>query len=176
MSTDEIAEKNNILINISKITDNQFYFIAGSVFVSLYLTQLLLNLRWEWLDNLQNDEVYRQLTGFLLFAYVLLQGRLGFKRLQNTSSSIVTLFYSHKIQGVFGPVIFYIHSIEAGFAYQLILTFAFLGNCVVGYLSPQVLLIKNRLYLIGWTILHVGLAILTFLLMFFHMFVVYYYS
>ena len=163
-------------IKVPKLTNNHIYFLAGFTLITLYLIQLLLNLRWEWLDNLQRDEVYRQLTGFLLFAYVLMQGRLGLKRLRKPDTSFSALFYSHKIQGVFGPVVFYIHSIDAGFAYQLILTFVFLGNCVVGYISPQAIPIKNKLYVLSWTVLHVGLAIMTFILMFFHMFIVYYYS
>lgn len=163
-------------IYLPKVTNNKIYFLLGSTLIMLYMMQLTLNLRWEWLDNLQQGEIYRQFTGFLLFAYVLMQGRLGLKRLRRPSSSISTLFYSHKIQGVFGPIVFYIHSIDAGFAYQLLLTVVFLGNCVVGYLSPQAIPIKNKLYVIAWTVLHIGLAILTFVLMFFHMYVVYYYS
>lgn len=170
-----IIERYGVL-NLPKLTDNQIYFITGVALVTLYLTQLLLNLRWEWLDNLQSDELYRQVTGFLLFAYLLMQGRLGLKRFRKSETSFSALFYSHKIQGIFGPILFYIHSIDAGFAYQVVLTSVFLGNCVVGYLSPQAIPIKNKFYILSWTILHVGLAIATFMLMFFHMYVVYYYS
>lgn len=176
MASDGIVVRNSAFNNLPKLTDNHIYFLTGLSLIALYLTQLLLNLRWEWLGNLQSDEIYRQFTGFLLFAYVFMQGRLGLKRIRKSATSVSALFYSHKTQGVFGPVVFYIHSIDAGFAYQLILTFVFLGNCVVGYISPQAIPIRNKLYVLSWTVLHVGLAIMTFILMFFHMFIVYYYS
>ena len=159
-----------------KLTNNQTYLLAGASFIALYMAQFILGLRWEWLDNIQSNEVYRQITGFLLLAYVLMQGQLGLRRLNKSSSSYRAVLGSHKIQGVFGPVLFYVHSIDIGFAYQIVLTFAFLGNCIVGYLSPQAIPLKNKMYILSWTIIHIGLAILTLILMIFHIFIVYYYS
>lgn len=176
MQLEETVEQHTTFSDFSPFSNNSIYLLSGFTLLLLYLIQLVLNLRWEWLDSLQSDELYKQFTGFLLFTYVLMQGRLGLQRLRRSSERISTLFNYHKIQGVFGPLVFYIHSIDIGFAYQVVLTFAFLGNCIVGYLSPQAIPIKNKVYVLGWTILHIGLAIMTFVLMFFHVFVVYYYS
>ena len=155
---------------------NQAYLVLGMSLVTLFTAQLLLGLRWEWLVQLQADEVYRQITGYLLLAYILLQSRLGIKRLCQHLNSLRKEFDSHKIQGVFAPVLFYIHSTEVGFAYQMFFAFVFLGNCIVGYMNPHALKCGNRLYLMSWTITHISLAILTLALMSFHIFVVYTYS
>lgn len=171
-----ITERNVLFNKISKLSDNQIYLIAGTSLLALYFTQLNLNLRWIWLDNLQSGEVYQQITGFLLLAYVIMQGRLGYQRLSNPNKSFRSLLANHKIYGVFGPALFYVHSMDVGFAYQVVLTFVFLGNSLLGYLSPQAIKFRMKWYTLSWTILHIGLAILTLALMLFHIFVVYYYS
>ena len=164
------------IANNKHINNNQLYLMLGIGLLALYSAQLMLELRWEWLASLQQGEFYRQLTGYLLLAYVLMQGRLGLQRLGRQSQQLKKEFELHKIQGVLGPVVFYIHSIEIGYAYQTLLAFVFLGNCIIGYLSPHALQWRHRLYLYSWTIVHISLAILTLVLMLFHIYVVYTYS
>lgn len=176
MLLNSIAMRNIRFYKIADLTDNFIYLLVGFFLLALYFTQLNFNLRWIWLDNLQRGEVYQQVTGFLLLAYVILQGRLGFQRLRKPTIPFSSVLKSHKIHGVFAPVLFYIHSMDVGFAYQVVLTFVFLGNILVGYLSPQVIKLRRKWYILSWTILHVGLAILTLVLMLFHIYVVYYYS
>jgi len=171
-----ITEQNNPPYKAMGLSDNHSYLLMGSFFLALYFTQLNLSLRWGWLDNLQHGEVYQQITGFLLLAYVIMQGRLGIHRLSKPNMPFRSLLANHKIQGVLGPVLFYVHSMDIGFAYQVVLTFVFLGNSLVGYLSPQAIKLRMKWYILSWTILHIGLAILTLVLMLFHIYVVYYYS
>lgn len=163
-------------LRFKNLSENQFYLLMGALMLVLYFTQLNLNLRCLWLDALQNDEVYQQVTGFLLLAYVIIQGRLGFQRLNKKNVAVASILKSHKIHGVFGPILFYIHSMDVGFAYQVVLTFVFLGNSLVGYLNPQAIKLREKWYILSWTILHISLAILTLILMLFHIYVVYYYS
>jgi len=155
---------------------DQTYLLLGTSLLMLFMAQLLLELRWTWLAQLQQGEFYRQFTGYLLLAYVLLQSRLGIKRMRNRVTNLRKEFQLHKLQGLLGPIIFYIHSIEVGYAYQMLLAFAFLGNCIVGYLSPHALPWRNQIYLISWTAIHISLAMLTLILLLFHIFVVYNYS
>jgi len=162
--------------NLTSLKDNHVYLLTGSLLLALYFIQLNMNWRWVWLDNLQADEVYQQVTGFILLAYVILQGRLGYQRLRYPTKPFAPLLKNHKLHGVFGPLLFYVHSMDIGFAYQVVLTFVFLGNSLVGYLSPQALKVRRQWYVLSWTILHVSLALLTLALMFFHIYVVYYYS
>ena len=169
------ASENVSSNNFQRLLDSKFYLIIGFSFLLMYLLQVVLNLRWEWLDAVQSGEFYRQFTGFLLLAYVLMQSKLGMSRIRESKSLYKDLYRQHRLQGVFGPVILYIHSIDIGFAYQTVLTFIFLGNTLVGYLSPQSIAIRNKIYALSWTILHISLAILTLILIFFDMFIVYYY-
>jgi len=158
------------------LNTDQSYLLLGMGLLALFAAQLLLQLRWSWLAELQAGEFYRQFTGYLLLAYVLLQSRLGYKRNLQRHNRLRKEFDIHKIQGVFGPVVFYIHSIEVGYAYQMLLAFIFLGNCIIGYLNPHALNWRSQAYLISWTVVHISLAILTLGLMLFHIFVVYRYS
>lgn len=143
MFLNNISEQNFYSKKISMLTDNHIYLITGTFLLALYFTQLNLNLRWIWLDNLQSGEVYQQITGFLLLAYVIMQGRLGFQRLNKPSMPFRPLLANHKIHGVFAPILFYVHSMDVGFAYQVVLTFVFLGNSLVGYLSPQAIKLRK---------------------------------
>ena len=167
---------NSRLFSLSSVKENHLYLLVGSLLLAMYFIQLNLNMRWIWLDNLQADEVYQQVTGFILLAYVILQGRLGYQRLRYPKKPFAPLLKSHKLHGLFGPVLFYVHSMDVGFAYQVVLTFVFLGNSLVGYLSPQALKVRVQWYVLSWTIVHVSLALLTLALMLFHIYVVYYYS
>ena len=144
--------------------------------LTLYFIQLNLNLRWLWLDNLQGNEIYQQVTGFMLLAYVIFQARLGYQRLRYPKKPFAVILKNHKLHGVFGPVLFYVHSMDIGFAYQVVLTFVFLGNSLLGYLNPQAIRVRVRWYVYSWVFIHVSLAILTLVLMLFHIYVVYYYS
>ncbi|MDH5407936.1 MAG: hypothetical protein OEY00_04945 [Gammaproteobacteria bacterium] len=173
--TGNLANKNISSLIVSS-NPNVTYLVWGMSLLALFAAQLLLGLRWEWLAQLQQGEVYRQFTGYLLLSYVLIQARLGLKRVKNQTTNLVKEFDMHKIQGVFGPLVFYIHSIEVGYAYQLLLAIVFLGNCIIGYFSPHALQWKNKVYLLSWTITHVSLAVLTLFLMIFHIYVVYQYS
>lgn len=159
-----------------KLDTNQTYLLLGMTMLALFSAQLLLELRWEWLAQLQEGEVYRQFTGYLLLAYMLLQSRLGLKRVRNQARNLAKEFDTHKIQGILGPVVFYIHSIEVGYAYQMVLAFVFLGNCIIGYFSPHTIQWRSKVYLLSWTITHISLAIMCMVLMIFHIFVVYNYS
>ena len=176
MHINNVKERKTLIVRFSQLTENHGYSLAGTLLIVLYLTQLTFNLRWNWLDNLQSGEVYQQFTGFLLLTYVLMQGRLGLHRFRKQSIKYQTLLEQHKSQGILGPIIFYIHSIDIGFAYQTVLVVVFLANIMVGYLNPQSIAIRNKLYTMSWTILHVGLAMLTLSLMIFHIYIVYYYS
>lgn len=176
MFSNNITERNFRINKISNLSDNHIYLFVGVFLLVMYFTQLNLNLRWVWLDELQRNEIYQQITGFMLLAYVIMQGRLGFQRLTKPNIPFRSLLANHKIYGVFGPALFYVHSMDVGFAYQVVLTFVFLGNSLLGYLSPQAIKLRVKWYTLSWTILHIGLAILTLALMLFHIFVVYYYS
>ena len=161
---------------INQSNPNIAYLWVGSLLTGMFLLQWFFQLQWSWLSNLQHDEVYRQFTGYLLLVYVAMQARLGIKRTRNRATNLRREFDTHKIQGALGPLVFYFHSMEIGYAYQMVLTVVFLGNCLIGYLSPQIVSWRHKFYISIWTIVHVSLAIITIVLMLFHIVIVYQYS
>ena len=152
------------------------YALIGGLLIFLFAMQAMLNLQWRWLAEIQKIESYRQVTGYLLFIYFGLQLRLGFVRARKRTVGLRREFDLHKWQGMFGPVLFYIHSIHIGYAYQALLTAAFLGNCLIGYLGPHTLPWRHKWYLSGWVMAHVCLAMLALGLMLLHMKIVYQFS
>jgi len=150
------------------------YLIIGSILVLLYIMQLMLSVKFEALYELQSNIIYKQVTGYLLIIYILYQFKLAKER-KNTK--LIRYHFSlHKIQGIFAPLVLYIHSMEMGYAYQVLLSCLFLTNCVIGLLSPQQLKIKNAGYVSSWLIIHVSIAMLIVGLVGYHLFITYWYS
>ena len=154
--------------------NSRLYLIIGLFLLLLYIIQLVFNYKFEALYELQSDNVYKQVTGFLLLIYILYQFKLAKER-KNTHT-LRYVFSMHKIQGVFAPLVLYVHSMEMGYAYQTLLSFLFLCNCLIGLLSPQQLKIKNNSYINSWLIMHVTFAIIIMGLVGYHLFISYWYS
>ena len=67
------------------------------------------------------------------------------------------------------------HSVETGFGYLAVLSWIFLGNLLVGVVSPLGVRINNRYYAASWGTLHVTLAAVTTILALFHAYIAVYY-
>ncbi len=162
----------------SKISDFNInsvaFLVIGFTLLSLYITQLIWGYRFEFLYELQHNNYYKQITGYLLLLYVLYQFRLA--KARNNVNQIRYHCSLHKIQGVAAPLVLYIHSMELGYAYQVLLSCLFLFNCFVGLLSPQQLKVRNLVYVNSWLILHVSIAILVVGLVLYHLFITYWYA
>ncbi|MFV1982861.1 MAG: hypothetical protein ACC657_04910 [Thiohalomonadales bacterium] len=150
------------------------YVIIGLIILILYITQLTMDEKFDVLSNFQNNYTYKQVTGYLLLIYVMYQFRLA-KARKNTKL-IRYHCCVHKIQGLFAPLVLYVHSMELGYAYQVLLSSLFLTNCLIGLLSPQQLKIAKVSYVNSWLIVHVAIAILIVGLSFYHIFITYWYS
>ena len=124
----------------------------------------------------QQDEVYKQITGFLLFAYMLLQWRLALVRTRGHNTLSSRILQTHIWLGVFTPCVLFVHAAQTGHGYQALLLSLFFGNVVLGLLSPKMIKVRHKNYVLGWLIAHVGLAVLVVLLLFYHLYVVYFYS
>jgi len=144
------------------------------ILLALFIFQYVFSLSPQWLLSLQTSDVYKQITGFMLFAYVYYQWHLAFihlNKLQPTQAQRKT----HRIVGAIAPLIYYIHSVELGYAYQTILSSAFLANCFVGSINPQVVRIKSSRYYGLWIFCHITLAVMVVVLLFYHLYVTYTY-
>jgi hypothetical protein len=153
------------------------YLITGLVFFLLYILQEVLNIRWQYLNALQLEETFKRWSGLCLLIFIMLQWSLTIfrikKHLEPHAPSIMNV---HKWMGSFSPLIFYIHSMEFGFAYLFLLSIAFFSNVLLGFLHVDVIKTKAYWYFQGWMIAHVAFSLLITLLALFHIWIVFYYT
>jgi len=148
--------------------------LTSFILLALFFLQYIFDLSPQWLMSLQKQDVYKQITGFGLFAYVYYQWHLAFIHL-NKHQPTEAQRKTHRIVGAVAPLIYYIHSTELGYAYQSLLSSAFLTNCLIGSINPQFVRIKSRRYYSVWVLSHVGLAVMVVVLLFYHLYVTYTY-
>ncbi|KPJ95509.1 MAG: hypothetical protein AMJ53_02590 [Gammaproteobacteria bacterium SG8_11] len=148
----------------------------GVLFVGLYLLELLQGPTIEPLFQLQQQDVYRQITGFLLMVYVLFQWRLAWRRMGRRKIDHKRELNLHMWLGVFTPLVLYVHSSQMGYGYQALFLGVFLTNVLVGLCSPALLKIRHKSYVVYWLVLHSGLAVLVPVLLTYHLYVIYFYD
>ena len=99
------------------------YVTVGCTLLILYLGQEFLDIRWEYLDELQSGETYKRYSGFVLGGFMLLQWSLTVVKVVNRWSEHSYLFTQiHKWMGAISPLIFYFHAMRFGFAYLFFLS------------------------------------------------------
>jgi len=148
--------------------------IIGILLLALFFLQYVFNLSPPWLLSLQKLDAYKQITGFVLFVYVYCQWRLAFCHMNKQRPTQVQR-NTHRVYGAIAPLLYYIHSVELGYAYQSLLSLAFLGNCLIGSINPQVLRIRSKQYYTIWVFTHIGLAVMVVTLLIYHLYVTYTY-
>jgi hypothetical protein len=82
----------------------------------------------------------------------------------------------HKWLGALSPLFFYIHSMDLGYGYLLLLSYVFLTNALLGYINLDVVKNNSELLFKGWMIVHVALSLIVTFLLFFHISMVFYYK
>ena len=158
-------------MKISKI-----YFIWGLVLLVAFFIQDAFEIRWQWLQQLQTDETYKRLSGFILAIYLAEQWYLSLMRIWGQSKKARSNYKLHQQLGVLSPLFFYIHSVRIGYAYLFLLSLVYFSNATVGLFNPVFLEIRHRKFSFYWMIAHVSLSLLTVILMFFHIYIVFYYE
>jgi methionine sulfoxide reductase heme-binding subunit len=155
---------------------NRAFLILGLLLMTAFFLQDVFNLRWNWLLELQSDEAYKRFSGLFLAAYIAEQWCLSLARIGEAQKRLRLIYKIHQEFGVFAPVFFYIHSMRIGYAYLCFLSLIFFSNILIGLLNPASLDIRNKKVSYYWMVSHVSLAVLTVILMFFHIFIVFYYE
>jgi hypothetical protein len=158
-------------MNITKST------CIGLVLFSLFFIQFFLDLKWGWLFNMQQDEIYKRWSGLALALFIVFQWMLTFsrviKKLKKHSIKITEL---HKWLGALSPLFFYVHSMSMGYGYLALLAYVFLANTLIGYFNLDVIKSTSETLFKGWMIAHVAFSIIVTILMVFHIGVVFYYK
>ena len=155
---------------------SKVYFIWGLVLLVAFFIQDAFEIRWQWLQQLQTDETYKRLSGLALATYLAEQWYLSLMRIWGLSKKARANYKVHQQLGVLSPLFFYIHSLRIGYAYLFLLGLVYFSNATVGLFNPVFLGIKHKKFSFSWMNVHVCLSLLTVILIFFHIYIVFYYE
>lgn len=153
------------------------YAVIGYLLLAAFLLQEVMDIRWEYLRQFQQEEGYRRWSGVFLAVFLLFQWMLTLVRSVRRWEPSTLLFLNiHKWAGALSPLAFYIHSMKLGFAYLFVLSTVFFSNHLLGLVNTDLLKMRTDWYMQGWMILHVAFSLLISLLMVFHIWIVFYYE
>jgi len=151
--------------------------ILGIVLLFLYFLQFFFKLKWNWLFQLQLGEMFNRWSGLALAIIIAFQWLLTLTRVSKRFRKFaIKMNLIHKWLGALSPLFFYIHSMELGYGYLLLLSYMFFSNALLGYLNLDVIKNNSDVLFKGWMITHVALSIIITVLMFFHITMVFYYK
>jgi len=151
--------------------------ILGLVLLLLFFLQFFLKLQWNWLFELQQQEMYKRWSGLGLAIFITFQWLLTLTRIiKRFRKYAIKMNLIHKWLGAISPLLFYIHSMGLGYGYLLLLSYIFFSNTLLGYLNLDVIKNNSDLLFKGWMIAHVAFSIIITILMFFHITMVFYYK
>jgi len=148
----------------------------GIFLFALLIAQYIIPIQWQQLAELQSIELYKQLTGFAIFCFIMLQWRLAHLRTENRTKEARENLNTHQWLGVLAPVLVFIHSTQTGHEHQTALLFLFIATVFTGLFSFHTIKIRKQWFIFGWTIFHITFATATIALLSFHIYVVFWYS
>jgi len=82
------------------------YFWLGLLLFAAFAIQEFGNFNWPWLAKLQANDVYKQISGFILAGYLLHQWRCSILRNEGLTQKAARLLNQHKMLGGFSACIF----------------------------------------------------------------------
>ena len=157
---------------------NQKYItIIGLTLFCSYILQDMLDFKFLYLENLQDQEMYKRWSGLGLALFILFQWFLTFTRvIPKLRKHSIKLTNIHKWIGAFSPLLFYIHTTNYGYGYLALLSYIFLSNMLLGTINLDVIKSQKEWIFKSWMIVHVGLSMFITGLMFLHIGTVFYYK
>jgi len=150
----------------------------GLILLGLYFVQYFYTLKFDFLENLQNDSTYRHWSGLVLFLLILHQWLLPLYRVvydmkEDVLEKKVNI---HNWVGVVSPLVFFLHSANPGFGLLIILTVIFFINYSFGLLNLIDSLKQHvRILRIGIAF-HILFSVTLLMLTFLHIWLVFYYN
>ena len=151
--------------------------LAGLALVAAYLAQDFLGLHWRWLAAMQTEDWFKYVTGAGLVLYLGWLWSLFARRVSGLRGrDLNRTMRRHEQSAALAPALLYLHTVQLGYGYLLVLSAVFLTAVAVGTASPVALGIRSRVYLAGWLIAHVMLAALVTLLALYHGYIALYYK
>ncbi|WP_370476609.1 hypothetical protein [Tamlana flava] len=151
--------------------------LIGLALLSAFFLQFFLTLQWDWLFELQQDEMYKRWSGLALAIFIIFQWVLTLTRvIKKFRKNAMSMQSIHKWLGAISPLLFYIHSMSLGYGYLLLLSYIFFSNTLLGYFNLDVVKSKSDALFKGWMVSHVALSIIVSIMLVFHVTMVFYYK
>lgn len=169
-----IPVNNNIKQSLNLKSKLPIYI--GLFLICNYLIQDYFDWQLESLYQLQQDFIYKQISGIVFLGLILFQWRLYYRRSTKNTNSIQNIFFSHRFYGAITPLFLYMHSMEIGYALQAMLSICFISCVLSGLFSPNTWGIRAKYYINTWLVFHVMSASCMLGLTVFHVYIVYWYG
>lgn len=152
------------------------YFYLGLALLIAFFVQEIHPWRWHWLTGLQDNDVYKQLSGFVLVAFIIHQWHCSILRNKGLMREAGRILHRHKSIGSFAPLFFYAHSQTLGFAYLQVLSLVYFAIFLSGLFNFETTHIHKSWYQLIWITVHIGLSTALLFLMSYHIFISYAYQ
>ncbi|VAW86563.1 hypothetical protein MNBD_GAMMA16-1870 [hydrothermal vent metagenome] len=151
-------------------------FVIGLLLMAMLVSQYFYPVTFSELNNLQSNELYRQLSGFAILLFTLHQWRLTHHRNTKQNGKIKQSLQTHQWVGIVAPILIYLHTVETGYAYQTALLFSYIALITIGLCNYHVIKVRKKWYVNSWLALHISLATLSLTLISYHIYIVYTYT
>ena len=168
-----VAVEQNALLNAAR---RKPHMAVGVLLYITYFILLTFNPQLPLLTELHANELFKQLSGFVLLFFVLGQWWLGYLRMTGRQLEAAKHIPMHKWLGVFAPLILLIHTVEFGYAFQSVLLIVFVGTSLVGLVSFHDVRVRKPWFAKAWTVAHVSMAVALPVLILYHVYITYTYS
>ena len=152
------------------------YFFLGLTLLAAFALQQISHSRWLWLTALQDDDGYKQLSGWVLVCYLAHQWHCSVLRNRGLMRAAGSILNRHKLLGATAPLFFYAHAQSLGFAYLLALSLVYFGVFLTGLFNYEISRIKKPWFRPAWITLHVGLSTGLLFLLGYHVYISYAYQ
>lgn len=150
----------------------------GITLLGLYTLQYFYPIEFSFLENLQNNSMYRHWSGLVLFLLILHQWLLPIYRVvyDMQGETLEKKINFHNWVGVTSPLVFFLHSTKPDYGLLLILTVLFFLNLLFGLLNFIKTKKKHiRLFRFGIA-MHILLSAAILLISLLHIWLVFYYN
>lgn len=152
------------------------YSIISAILLTAYLFQDSYNIKWPWLVTMQQDNIYKQVSGLVMLLFIVSQWYLSVLRIKNKMAEAYVELNIHRTLGVLAPVFLYFHSHSLGYNYLFLLSVLYLANFTVGFLHPSVFGIRQKWFSNIWIVCHVSMSGFLMLLLSQHIYISYWYE
>lgn len=151
--------------------------IGVSLFL-LYIIQAVFSLKWNYLENLQTIDLYKNWSGFVLLLLILSQWYISIMRMNKEFNAVKKerFLLIHKWVGVVLPLAFFLHSTSIGYGILLLLSLVFLINIALAFINTNSFLDKQPKFFTWWLLIHIFLSVAVLIFSLLHVWLVFIYN